>query len=148
VASNMDPAELNAEARLIVKACSIVQVGGHHTMAHADVMRQLDRFEDNPDMLCLALRILSGAVAGLAEAYAQEVLGHRSSPELEKAAVAFVCAAVDDLDLHVHRPGEESVVLIRRPPLPRRCAGASPNSRRPGGPAPASPAPLKWPRRP
>jgi hypothetical protein len=146
MASNIDPAALNAEARLIVKACAIVQVGRHRTMARADVMRQLDRFEDNPDMLCLVLQMLSGAVAGLAEAYAGETLGHRSTAELEKAAVALICAAVDDLDLHIQRPGDESVVPTQRPTsTPRRCADASPSSRRPGEPAPASPAPLKWP---
>jgi len=149
MASNIDPAALNAEARLIVKACAIVQVGRHQTMAQADVMHQLDRFADNPDMLCLVLKILSGAVAGLAEAYAEDIVGHRSTAELEKAAVALICAAVDDLDVHVHGPGDESMVPTRRPaPTPRRCADASPNSKRTGGPAPASPAPLEWPRRP
>ncbi len=98
--SSIDPDALVAEARNIVKALSIAQVGGHHSMAELEAMDFFDRLEE-PNLLYAVLKVFSATVAALAEYTATETIGIEDGAEHEQFAAEFIRRGVDALELDI-----------------------------------------------
>lgn len=96
--SDINADELMADAKRIVKACAIAQVGDHHSMAEVEVADQMDRILDEPDLCYAVVKVFSGALAKMASEIAAELLESPAPEELEAVAIEYIRRAVDDIE--------------------------------------------------
>jgi hypothetical protein len=94
---DVDASEMLANAKRIVEACAIAQVGDHHSMAEVEVMAQIGQLED-PNLRYAVIKTFSGLAAALARALAKD----------ESKAIQFVRAAVNGISYRAQpRPPNE-----------------------------------------
>ncbi len=95
------------KAKGIVKALAEAQVGDHHSIANLEAMEQIDRFEDDPELLYAVLRMFSGALAVMAGLVTTDAIGDELGPKYEAATIELIRRAVDELDYTAHRLDED-----------------------------------------
>jgi hypothetical protein len=106
--SGINADELMADAKRIVKACAIAQVGDHHSMAEAEVADQMAGILDELDLCYAIVKVFSGALAKMASEIAVELVESPAPEELEAVAIEYIRRTVDDIEYRAQsRPDDD-----------------------------------------